>query len=141
MLSESMIAELEYFFAMLLYGFLTALGYHMLVFFRTVVFHSRPFRDAEDILFCMATGFAFFLVAYQKNEGILRWYAFAGSGIGVYTYLRTLGVLLGNVRKWLLQKTGKPFKIKCSKNKNKGRVSEDENSSPKRTYKKKKEGA
>ena len=139
MFSESMLAELEYFSAMLLYGYITALCYHSLLFIRVLLFHNRPLRDAEDILFCMAAGAAFFLAAYQKNEGILRWYAFAGSGIGIYCYLKTAGNLLEGVRKWLLQKLGKPFKIKFNRNKNKGRVLEDEHSSPKRTYKKKKE--
>ena len=135
---ERMPAELEYFFAMLLYGYLIALCYHLLPFIRTVLYHARPLRDAEDILFFMAAGVAFFLVAYEKNDGILRWYAFAGSGMGIYGYLKTLGKWMECVRKWLLQKVGKPFKINGNRNKDKGRVSEDECSNPKQTEKKKK---
>lgn len=132
-----MAAELEYFCAMVFYGVVVSLCYHIVLFFRAVIRHAGYFVDAEDILFLMAAGFAFFLTAYKMNDGILRWYAFAGAGLGCMAYVRTLGTSLENVRKWLLQKFGKTVRIKkkfCSK----GQVSVDEGSSPKHERKRKK---
>ena len=63
----------------------------MLLFLRAVVFHPVYAVDAEDILFFLAAGFFFFLTSYEKNDGILRWYAFAGAGIGSLAYARTAG--------------------------------------------------
>lgn len=136
MFSESIQQELAYFFAMVLYGFLASACYHPLVLFRSMVGHARAVVDAEDILFLMAAGFAFFLTAYERNDGILRWYAFLGAGLGCYGYLHTICVPVEAARKWLLQKFKKPVRIK-KKNCSKGQVSVDEGSSPE--HKKKRE--
>ena len=124
-----MTAELGYFFAMLLYGGLLSLCYHGLVFVRTVVPHRIVFVDAEDILFLIFAGVGFFLTTYEHNYGILRWYAFAGVGLGCVIYVWTLFGPFEAIRKWLLQKCKKTYTIKrkyCSK----GQVSVDERSGP-----------
>lgn len=132
-----MAAELNYFCAMTGYGVITAFCYHLLMFFRAVVRHAVPVSDAEDILFLMAAGFGFFLTAYEKNDGILRWYAFAGAGLGCLAYMRTLGATMERGRKWLLQSFRKTVRIKA-KFSSKGRVSVDEGSSPEHKSKRKK---
>ncbi len=137
MLSEGMAAELDYFCAMVFYGVTTAMGYHILLFFRAVIRHTVPMVDAEDISFLMAAGFCFFLTAYEKNDGILRWYAFAGAGIGCIAYVRTLGKTLEHIRKWLLQKRRKTVRIKAEFS-SKGQVSVDEGSPEYRKKSKKK---
>ena len=138
MLSEGMQAELIYFCTAVLYGMLAAVCYHLLEFLRTLFRHSMAVMDAEDILFLMAAGFAFFLVAYEKNDGILRWYAFAGTALGIWLYLRSTGKVLEKVRKWLLQKCGKTVKIK-KKFSSKGQVSPNESNPDRRKKRKKKE--
>ncbi len=132
-----MIAEIEYFCAMVVYGVIASLCYHILLFIRSVIRHGVSLVDAEDILFFIAAGFCFFLTAYEKNDGILRWYAFAGAGLGSLAYVRTLGASLEHVRKWLLQKFGKTVRIKA-KFSSKGQVSVDEGSSPEHEKKRKK---
>ena len=134
MLRPEMVAELNYFFAMIMYGVLVAVCYHLLLYIRAVIRHGTSFVDAEDILFFIGAGFLFFLVAYRMNYGVLRWYAFAGAGAGACLYVRTLARPLECVRKWLLQKREKTFKIK-PKFSSKGQVSVVEGSSPE--YKKK----
>ena len=66
---------------------------------------------------------------YKKNDGILRWYAFVGFLLGIYFYVVSFGKILEIIRKCLLQKLGKPFKINLMsqmwqnrKNRKKGRV-------------------
>lgn len=127
MLSAEQVTELSYFFAMVFYGVLAAIGYHLLLLLRAVVNHSVPLVDAEDILFLATAGVFFFLTAYKQNDGILRWYAFAGAGLGCLAYRKTAGIWLEHVRKWLLQKRKKTVKIK-RKYRNKGQVSSDERS-------------
>jgi len=132
-----MLAELEYFFAMVFYGVVAAMCYHLLMFWRAVIFHPVYAVDAEDILFFLAAGFCFFLTAYEKNDGILRWYAFAGAGIGSLAYIRTAGKRLDSVRKWLLQKRRKKGRIK-QKRSRKGQVPADEEKRPENRRKQKK---
>lgn len=143
-----MVAELDYAAVMVLYGFLIAAGYHLLLVGRAVFLHTTALVDAEDILFLMSAGFLFFLAVYRMNYGILRWYAFAGVGLGVFLYLRTFARLLELFRKWLLQKRRKAYTIKKSVTKrvkdsyekfsSKGQVSEIEGSSPEHEAKRKK---
>ena len=132
-----MAAELEYFCTMVFYGVVVSFCYHMLLFFRAILLHTRPFVDAEDILFLIVAGFVFFLAVYEKNDGILRWYAFAGAGLGCIAYRRTLGSTLEQARKWLLQKRKKTVRIKA-KFSSKGQVPVDEGSSPEHRKKKEK---
>ena len=129
--------ELSYFAAMVFYGVVTAFCYHGLLFFRAVFRHGTAVTDAEDILFFSAAGFCFFLTAYAKNDGILRWYAFAGAALGILAYVRTAGAALRPVRKWLLQKFRKPVRIKAKFN-SKGQVPVDERSPEHRKKEKKK---
>jgi len=132
-----MAAELEYFCTMVCYGVVASFCYHVLLFFRAVVRHAVSLVDAEDILFLMAAGFVFFLAVYKKNDGILRWYAFAGAGLGCLAYVRTLGATLERARKWLLQKCKKTVRIKA-KFSSKGQVPPNEGSSPEHEKKSKK---
>lgn len=109
---ESMESELCYFFATVLFGIAAACLYHLLMLFRAVFRHGTSLVDAEDILFFGCMGPAFFYVVYCCNDGILRWYAFAGAALGVLLYQKTVASLLEPVRKWLLQKRQKTIKIR-----------------------------
>ena len=111
MLQAGMVAELQYFFAMIVYGVTVALCYHLLLYFRAIFRHGVSLVDAEDILFFAAAGIGFFLIAYRMNDGILRWYAFAGCFVGVVLHEKTLGRMSKRARKWLLQKLRKTYKI------------------------------
>lgn len=112
MLSPEMLAELEYFAAMILYGFFASLCYHILLLFRAFAAHREAVQDAEDILFFALAGFLFFYVVYLKNDGILRWYAYAGCGLGCFAYIKILSGILEIIRKWLLQKRRKIAKMR-----------------------------
>ncbi len=137
MLSGSMEQELTCFFSTVCYGFLISACYHPLVFLRSLITHKKAVTDAEDILFLMAAGFYFFLVVYDTNDGILRWYTFAGAGLGGLAYVHTLCIPVEAVRKWLLQKLGKTFTMK-EKYRSKGQVSVNESCSPEHRQNRKK---
>ena len=137
MLSEEITKEVLCFAAMVFYGVVAAFCYHVLLFFRAIIKHRTVVTDAEDILFLAAAGFGFFLMVYEKNDGILRWYTFAGAVLGCLAYLRTLGAYLESVRKRLLQKYRKTVKIK-TKFSSKGKVPVDEGNTPKHRKKEKK---
>jgi len=137
MVSEIITKELTCFAAMVFYGVVTAFCYHILMFFRALFRHRIAVIDAEDILFLSAAGFCFFLMVYENNDGILRWYTFAGAALGCLAYVRTLGVSLESVRKRLLPKRRKTVKIKA-KFSSKGQVPVDAGSNPKHRKKEKK---
>lgn len=135
MLSPEMAAELRYFCAMICYGVLVSFCYHLLMFLRALIRHGTSLTDAEDILFLGAAGLWFFLTVYEYNNGILRWYAFLGAGLGCLAYVRTLGTALDGVRKRILQKLRKTVKIR--EKKSKGQVSADGKKCPEHKKKRK----
>ena len=139
-LSEGMQKELEYVLTIILYGVIVSFCYHIILFVRTLFFHTKEFVDAQDILFLSGAGFFFFFVVYEKNNGILRWYAFVGFLLGIYCYINSFGKILEVIRKRLLQKLGKPFKInlilKLLKNRENGQVLERGNCGQKSKKKK-----
>jgi len=137
MLSAEITKELVCFAAMVFYGVVTALCYHILLFFRAVIKHRMAVTDAEDILFLTGAGFCFFLTVYENNDGILRWYTFVGAGLGCLAYVRTMGASLEPVRKRLLQKRRKTVKMKA-KFSSKGKVPLHEGNSSKHRKKEKK---
>ena len=137
MVSAEITKELLCFSATVFYGVLVAFCYHLLLYFRAVFRHRTAVIDAEDILFLSAAGFCFFLTVYEHNDGILRWYTFAGAALGCLAYVRSLGAPLEAVRKRLLQKCRKTVKIKA-KFSSKGQVPVDEGSNPKHRKKAKK---
>lgn len=110
--------ELAYFASMLLAGWVCAAAYHILLFFRAFLRHGTAWTDAEDILFFSGTGLLIFLVAYQRNDGILRWYTFFGGFLGVWCYCKTVGRWFEPLRKWLLQKQHKHSRIRAKKKRN-----------------------
>ncbi|MBO5176588.1 MAG: spore cortex biosynthesis protein YabQ [Lachnospiraceae bacterium] len=120
---------------MICYGVLVSFCYHLLLFLRAFIRHGTSFTDAEDILFLGAAGVGFFLTVYECNNGILRWYAFLGAGLGCFAYLRTVGAAVERVRKWILQKLRKTVKIK--KKLSKGQVSADGKKCPEHKKKRK----
>ena len=136
-LSESIRAELDYVFAMILYGSFVSFCYHIVIFVRTLFYHAREVVDAQDILFLSGAGFFFFFVVYKKNDGILRWYAFASFLLGIYFYVSSFAKILEFVRKRLLQKHRKTVKIKA-KFFSKGQVPVDEGTTPQHGKKEKK---
>ncbi len=108
-------AEILFFLATVRSGVMFTLIYEGLLFLRALVHHGTAWRDAEDILFFIFAGFSFFLVIYRYNFGMVRWYAFAGLLFGIVVSGKILNVLLEPVRKWLLQKREKAYKIKRTK--------------------------
>ena len=137
MVSAEITKELLCFSATVFYGVVAAFCYHLMLYLRAVLRHRTAVTDAEDILFLSASGFCFFLTVYEYNDGILRWYTFAGAALGCLAYVRTLGAALEPVRKRLLQKHRKTGKIKA-KFSSKGQVPVDEGSNPKHRKKEKK---
>ena len=137
MIREEITKELLCFAAMVFYGVVAALCYHILMFFRAVMKHRTAVTDAEDILFLATAGVFFFFTVYEKNDGILRWYTFAGAGLGCLAYVRTMGASLEPARKKLLQKHRKTVKMKA-KFFSKGQVPVDEGTTPKHRKKEKK---
>lgn len=158
-MNNQIVPEVYFFLSAIGLGILLSACYDQLRVFRAVLHHSTAMVDAEDILFFLTAGLGFFGLLYLRNEGSMRWFAFAGCGLGTMLYGKTLSrplrfleerligfvllplrLLLGFIRK-VLQKCGKQIKIKHRKLRQKHKlrkVSGDEKNEAKQRARKKK---
>ena len=67
-------------------GVLITIAYDILRICRRCVRHSRFLVSLEDFLFWVICAIFIFLVLYQENNGILRWYCIGGALIGMFLY-------------------------------------------------------
>lgn len=90
-MSETIIAEWYFWLVSILTGAVMAFVYDLLRLFRRLVRHNRLFVDVEDLLFWTACFFASFTLLYYGNNGVIRFAAVLGAGIGMLVYGLTFG--------------------------------------------------
>lgn len=114
-MNAMIVSEVQLFFSAAAYGAVLAICYDQLRVLRTLMHHSVPAVDAEDILFFLTAGLGFFGLLYSKNEGILRWYAFFGCGLGCISYEKTAGPFVRRFEVVLLRLLFYPVAVCCRK--------------------------
>ena len=90
-MSAAIIGEWHFWLASIAAGAAMAFAYDLLRLLRRLVRHSRFCVDAEDLLFWAACFFASFALLYYGNNGVIRFAAVFGAGIGMAAYELTLG--------------------------------------------------
>lgn len=90
-MSASIIKEWHFWLVSIAAGTAMAFVYDLLRLFRRLVRHGRLWVDAEDLLFWAACFFASFTLLYYGNNGVIRFAAVFGAGIGMLFYELTLG--------------------------------------------------
>lgn len=78
--------DIGYFLWSLLLGIVMAVAYDILRVFRKIIKNSTFAVNVEDIIFLSLSAGLIFLLAYDKNNGQLRWQGFIGVGIGFISY-------------------------------------------------------
>ncbi|MDO4557078.1 MAG: spore cortex biosynthesis protein YabQ [Lachnospiraceae bacterium] len=86
-MSNYMIHELLFFFCSLASGALLSFVYDWIRFFRKMIRHSSVAVAVTDFCYWIGGALFLFVVFYQKNDGILRWYAFVGVVGGMLVYI------------------------------------------------------
>lgn len=86
-------------------GALIAVAYDLLRICRRCVKHSRFLVSLEDFLFWVICAIFIFLVLYQENNGILRWYCIGGALIGMLLYGKIVSPYFVFVMSTLCKKT------------------------------------
>ena len=68
--------------------------YDVLRLFRRIVKHASVFRDMEDLIFWIISGFIIFSLVYSRNYGSVRWFIVVGVSLGMYIYYIAFGKFL-----------------------------------------------
>lgn len=113
-MNDKIVPEVYFFLSAVGFGALLAACYDQLRVVRTVIRHSVSLVDAEDILFFLTAGLGFFGLLYIRNEGSMRWFAFAGCGLGTILYLKSISKPLRFLEEKLIGLLLFPFRATVS---------------------------
>ena len=99
-MSGTIITEWHFWMASIITGVIMTFAYDILRLLRRIIRHNRFFVDMEDLLFWAACFFTSFTLLYYGNNGVIRFAAVMGAGIGMLAYTLTVGRFFGKVQRF-----------------------------------------
>lgn len=87
-----------------LYGAGFCIGYDLIRAFRRTLKHRKILIAAEDLVFWLVIGIFLFTRIYAWNDGILRWYFFAGLFLGFLIYAVTISSYVVEIVSFFLKR-------------------------------------
>ncbi len=78
--------EVRLFLDTFLLGVLLIFLYDIIRIFRCVIKHTKTWEAVEDTIYWIIAGFIVFIMLYHNNDGVIRWFAIAGVGAGMFLY-------------------------------------------------------
>lgn len=75
-------------------GFVFALGYDFLRLWRRFIKHKCWQRDMEDMIYWIVCFFVSFYLLHYGNNGVVRYFAVMGAGLGMLLYFASFGRFL-----------------------------------------------
>lgn len=88
---------MTFFFHSCLIGILITVLYDGLLICRKVISHNNFWVSIEDFFFWLFCAIGIFCVLIEENNGVLRWFAVLGAGIGMLLYKKTVSHLYINI--------------------------------------------
>ena len=90
-MSAQILEETRFFLYSIMTGAWISVIYDIIRIFRRVVKHNKVLVALEDILFWVVSLVILFLLLYDMNYGVLRWFSVAGEILGMIIYKKILG--------------------------------------------------
>ena len=81
--SGTIVREAGLLFASFLFGIALMLLYDVLRIFRHMRKHGTILTAVEDILYWLICAIGIFILLYQENDGLLRWFVLGGVAVGM----------------------------------------------------------
>ena len=85
-MSQDILVELNFLFHSFLMGIAITAVYDVFLILRRLIKHSLLLISLEDLLFWIGCAIGVFMMLYEENNGILRWFAVLGAAIGMILY-------------------------------------------------------
>ena len=105
-MSQSIIDEVTFLLHSFLMGILITFVYDGFIIMRRLIRHNLFLISVEDLIFWIACAIGVFYMLYEENNGILRWFAVFGAGLGMVVYKKCVGNLAA------YKKSVSPFLVK-----------------------------
>lgn len=90
-MSPEIINESHFLFYSILSGIIITVVYDVIKIIRNVIPHNGFFEALEDTVFWIFASLFLFSMLYKVNNGTVRWFAIAGTFVGMLVYKKTLG--------------------------------------------------
>lgn len=90
-MSPEIINESHFLFYSILSGIIITVVYDAIKIIRNVIPHNGFFEALEDTIFWIFASLFLFSMLYKVNNGTVRWFAIAGTFVGMLVYKKTLG--------------------------------------------------
>lgn len=108
-MSQDIMNEVVFLLHSLVLGAVITFVYDGFLILRRLIKHTMLMISLEDFFFWIGCAIFVFFMLYEENNGILRWFAVFGAGIGMVIYKKTLsGFIVEGVVK-ILSFLGKLF--------------------------------
>lgn len=85
-MSQDILVELDFLFHSFLMGIMITAVYDIFLILRQLIKHSLLLISLEDLLFWIGCAIGVFMMLYEENNGILRWFAILGAAMGMILY-------------------------------------------------------
>lgn len=102
--SESIYREANFFLISILSGCFMILVYDILRVFRRLIKHGMIWIAIEDMFYWISCALLVFAMLYQKNNGLIRWFAIGGIAIGMLLYNHFVSSWAVRGIVWILKK-------------------------------------
>lgn len=103
-MSANIMQEIYFLMHSIVLGVFITFMYDWIRIFRRIVAHNLFFISIEDMFFWIACSIKIFLMLYQENNGMLRWFAIIGAALGMMLYRILFGRLFVKYVTLVLQK-------------------------------------
>lgn len=90
-MSPEIINESHFLLYAILSGIIITAVYDIIKIIRNVIPHDGFFIGIEDTIFWIFASLFLFSMLYKMNNGTVRWFAIAGSAVGMIVYKKLLG--------------------------------------------------
>lgn len=103
-MSQDIVNEVYFFGGSVLMGIVITFVYDFILILRRVARHNSFFVSLEDLLFWITCAFGVFYMLYRENNGVLRWFAVCGAGLGMFLYKSLVGRHFVHLLSFLINK-------------------------------------
>lgn len=92
-MSQDIVREVTFLWHSLLLGTVITFVYDWFLILRRLIKHTVLLVSLEDMIFWIACAISIFYMLYEENNGALRWFAVAGTALGMLIYKKTISGL------------------------------------------------
>lgn len=92
-MNSAIVIEMQFFLVSILSGCILIFVYDILRIFRRVIKHNGFITGIEDLIYWVISSLFIFVMMYQQNDGIIRFFSILGMLIGMLLYHKLLSEL------------------------------------------------